>query len=141
MLESLGKEGVYYVLKFPTAWRLYAFPAEEFHDIWHGPAWKRYVVPDLASAWHENLGLDEKKLAAALEPWHKGFPRGRIERTSPKEFTLLHGDDLQETGISIDRVIRAFDLGLLDKVTMTKDPHECQDPRHATEVKAILRLK
>ena len=34
--ESAGKEGVSYIVRFPTRWRLYAFPWEDFGDLWHG---------------------------------------------------------------------------------------------------------
>src|SRR5437763_1305786 len=49
--ESAGKEGVYYILRFPARWRLYSFPWEDFGDLWHGDVWRRYVINDLAEAW------------------------------------------------------------------------------------------
>ena len=41
-LESVGQEGVYFVLPFPTRWRLYAFPWDDFDkNLSHRGAWQR----------------------------------------------------------------------------------------------------
>ncbi len=95
LLESAGKEGVYYIARFPTRWRLYAFPWEDFGDLWHGDVWRRYVAPDLAETWAQNTPVT----AEQLKPWWKGFPRGRIERAGFQEYIVFHADDFAETGI------------------------------------------
>ena len=51
LLESASKQGVYHILRFPTDWRLYAFPWEDFGDLWHGDVWRRFAADDLAEAW------------------------------------------------------------------------------------------
>ena len=88
--EAAGKEGVYYILRFPERWRLYAFPWDDFGDLWHGDVWRRYVVNDLAEAWAGKA----KVTAEQLKPWWKGFPRGRIERMGIQDYTLFHADDI-----------------------------------------------
>jgi|SRR5437667_2704572 len=65
--ESAGREGVYYILRFPTRWRLYAFGWDEFGDLWHGDVWRRYVVNDLVEAWADTV----KTTAEQLKPWWK----------------------------------------------------------------------
>jgi len=130
--ESGGKEGVYYVVRFPTRWRLYAFPWEDFGDLWHGDVWRRFVVEDLAEAWKTIVNVT----AEQFKPWWKGFPRGRIERSGILQYTVFHGDDLNDTGITADRIEAAFELSN-KKVTWSLDPHEKQNPEHAA---ALLRL-
>ena len=131
--ESAGKEGVYYVLRFPSRWRLYSFPWEDFGDLWHGDVWRRYVVNDLEEAWAKSA----KVTGEQLKPWCKGFPRGRIERTSVKEYTVFHADDISETGVSPGRIERAFELAGC-KVNWSIDPHEQQDPEHQAMLKKLL---
>jgi hypothetical protein len=98
LLESAGRDGVYYILRFPTKWRLYAFPWDDFGDLSHSDVWRRYVIQDLSEAWSPKLQLPVDELKKQLEPWWKGFPRGRIERSGFHEFTVFHADDLAETG-------------------------------------------
>jgi hypothetical protein len=130
--ESPGKEGVYYIIRFPTRWRLYAFPWEDFGDLWHGDVWRRYVADDLAEAWKGivNVSADQLKL------FWKGFPRGRIERVSVLEYTVFHGDDFSDTGVTPQRIETAFEL-VNSHVKWSFDPHEAQDPEHRA---ALLRL-
>src|ERR1051326_7243652 len=125
LLESAGKEGVYYIVRFPTRWRLYAFAWEDFGDLWHGEVWRRFVVSDLAEGWTERNAISAQLLA----PWWKGFPRGRIERSGIRSYTIFHGDDAAETGIAPARIESAFELGN-SKITWSVDPHEQQNPEH-----------
>ncbi len=133
--ESSGKEGVYYIVRFPTRWRLYAFPWEDFGDLWHGDVWRRYVAGDLAEAWAQKV----KITAEELKSWWKGFPRGRIERAGIREYTVFHADDFAETGVTPERIKSAFELGS-SKVNWTIDPHEQQDPAHRAMLVRLLHL-
>jgi hypothetical protein len=105
--ESPGKQGVYYVVRFPSGWRLYAFPWEDFGGLWHGDAWRRYVALDLAEARAQTATV----AAEELRPWWKGFPRGRVARTGPGEYVVFHADDLAETGIMPERIAWTFESG------------------------------
>ena len=134
--ESAGREGVYYILRFPTRWRLYAFAWDEFGDLWHGEVWRRYVVNDLVEAWADTV----KITAQQLKPWWKGFPRGRIERVSVQEYTVFHADDFCETGITRDGIERAFELSS-SKATWLPDLHEHQDQEHRAMLQQLLDLK
>jgi hypothetical protein len=131
--ESGGKDGVYYIVRFPTRWRLYAFAWDDFGDVWHGDVWRRYVVPDLADAWSTRV----KVAAEQLKPWWKGFPRGRVERAGIKSYTVFHGNDFAETGIAAQRIERAFELGS-SVVNWSLDPHEQQNPEHQTALQGLL---
>ena len=133
--ESAGKEGVYYIVRFPTRWRLYAFPWEDFGDLWHGDVWRRYVVEDLAEAWAQRAGVT----AQQLRPWWKGFPRGRIERAGLHAYTIFHADDFADTGITPVRIESAFELGS-SRVNWSVDPHEQQNPEHRAALQRLLRL-
>jgi hypothetical protein len=133
--ESAGKEGVYYVIRFPTRWRLYAFPWEDFGDLWHGEVWRRFVVEELAEAWRQKVNVT----AEQLKPWWKGFPRGRIERAGIRTYTVFHGDDLSITGITTARIENAFELGN-SKVNWSLDPHEQQNPEHRIALQQLLRF-
>ncbi len=130
--ESSGKEGVYYIVRFPSRWRLYAFAWEDFGDLWHGDVWRRYVADDLAEAWQATTNVT----AEELKPWWKGFPRGRIERAGIRLYTVFHGNDFAATGITQQRVQTAFELGNA-RVNWSFDPHEEQNPAHQA---ALLRL-
>ncbi len=132
--ESAGKEGVYYILRFPARWRLYAFPWDDFGDLWHGDVWRRYVVNDLAEAWARSANVT----ADQLKPWWKGFPRGRIERMGVQEYTVFHADDISETGITRERIERSFELAS-SKVNWSIDPHERQDLEHQAKLQRLLR--
>jgi hypothetical protein len=133
--ESAGKEGVYYIVRFPARWRLYAFPWEDFGDLWHGDVWRRFVVEDLAEAWGQQVSVT----AEQLKPWWKGFPQGRIERAGIRAYTVFHADDFAETGITRARIETAFELGG-SKVTWSLDRHEEQNPEHRSELQKLLRL-
>lgn len=135
--ESGGKEGVYYVARFPTRWRLYAFAWEDFGDLWHGDVWRRYLVGDLAEAWAARLQTSVEALRKALEPWWKGFPRGRVERNGIQEYTVFHADDLDGTEVTRERIQIAFEL-VNRKVTWSLDPHEQQNPEHQTALARLL---
>jgi hypothetical protein len=130
--ESAGREGVYYLVRFPTRWRLYAFAWEDFGDLWHGEVWRRFVVDDLVEAWNKKVKVTFDQLA----PWWKGFPRGRVERVAIMEYTVFHGTDFTDTGISSERIERAFELGRAG-VKWSFDPHEEQNSEHCA---ALLRL-
>src|SRR6516162_8947293 len=108
LAESPGKQGVYYVARFPTRWRLYPFPWEDFGELWHGDAWRGYLAQDLAESWASQLKVSVIDLKAKLWPCHKGFPRGRVERVGVGEFTIFHANDLGETGVDHARVEKAF---------------------------------
>ena len=138
--ESAGKDGVYYVLRFPTKWRLYSFPWEDFGDLWHSEVWRRYVTADLSEVWAPKLQMVPEELKQKLEPWWKGFPRGRIERSGFQEFTVFHAEDLAETGLSRERIERAFELSS-KTVTWSIDPHEQQNPEHRAALRQLLRLQ
>ena len=131
--ESAGKEGVYYIVRFPTRWRLYAFAWEDFGDLWHGDVWRRYVVADLAEAWAERVKVTPEQ----LKPWWKGFPRGRIERAGIKSYTIFHGNDFAETEVTPQRIERAFELGA-SAVNWSFDPHEQQIPEHRAALQRLL---
>jgi hypothetical protein len=133
--ESGGKEGVYYIVRFPTRWRLYAFPWEDFGDLWHGDVWRRFVVDELAEIW----GHVAQVTAQQLTPWWKGFPRGRIERGGIRAYTVFHGDDFAETGITQARIESAFELGN-STVRWSVDPHEQQNSEHRDVLQQLLRL-
>jgi len=132
LLESAGKEGVYYIVRFPTRWRLYSFPWADFGDLWHGDVWRKYVADDLAEAWSAIVPVT----AEELKPWHKGFPRGRVERAGVMEYTVFHGNDFADTGIAQHRIETAFELGN-SNVKWSVDPHEKQNSEHQA---ALLRL-
>jgi hypothetical protein len=132
VLKSDGREGVFYILRFPTRWRLYAFPREDFGNLGHEDAWQRYVAGDLAESW----SLITSVKAGDLEPWWKGFPRGRVERAGVLDYTVFHGDDIADTGVRPQRVETAFELKR-SNVKWSLDPHETQNPEHQA---ALLRL-
>jgi hypothetical protein len=133
--ESAGKEGVYYIVRFPTRWRLYAFPWEDFGDLWHGDVWRRFVVEELAEAWARRVAVT----AEQLRPWWKGFPRGRIERAGIRAYTVFHADDFTATGLTPARIEAAFELGN-SRITWSLDPHEEQNAEHRAALQTLLRL-
>jgi len=132
LLESAGKEGVYYIVRFPTRWRLYAFAWEDFGDLWHGDVWRRYVADDLAEAWQGISNVN----AEQLKPLWKGFPRGRVGRVGILKYTVFHGDDFSDTGVTPQRIETAFELAS-SHVKWSFDLHEEQNPEHRA---ALLRL-
>ncbi len=136
LLESAGKEGVYYIVRFPTRWRLYAFPWDDFGDLWHGDVWRRFVADDLAQAWSgiARVAADE------LKPWWKGFPRGRVERAGVLAYTVFHGNDFADTGITSHRIETAFELGH-NHVHWSLDPHEEQIPEHQAALSRLLPVQ
>jgi len=137
--ESGGKEGVYFVVRFPTRWRLYAFAWEDFGNLWHGDAWRRYVVGDLAEAWAARLQTSVQALSHELAPWWKGFRRGRVQRVGIQEYTIFHADDLADTGVTRERVLNAFELANR-KITWSLDPQEQENPEHRAALARLLHL-
>src|SRR5262245_14237676 len=92
--ESAGKEGVYYIVRFPSRWRLYAFPWEDSGDRWGRLATLRSRGPGRSLT----RALDGYSRTAQ---WWKGFPRGRIERSS---ITKVHIESAFELGNSQNQV-------------------------------------
>jgi hypothetical protein len=140
LVESTGKQGVYYVLPFPTRWRLYAFPWEDFGDIWHNHAWQNYVTSDLAESWAEITKMTVADLKRELSPLWKSVPRGRVERAAVQEYTIFHGDDLADTGIAQERIRGAFELST-SKVIWSFDPHEQRVPEQQAKLRALLHRR
>jgi len=130
-----ARKAFYYIIRFPTRWRLYAFPWEDFGDLWHGDVWRRFVVNDLADAWKPRAAVN----AELLQPWWKGFPRGRIKRAGIRAYTVFHADDFAETEITRPRIESAFELGN-SKVNWSLDPHEAQDPQHRAALQRLLQV-
>ena len=126
---------MYYIVRFPSRWRLYAFPWDDFGDLWHGEVWRRFVVNDLAEAWTGHAAVT----AEQLKPWWKGFPRGRIERAGIRAYTVFHADDFAETAITPVRIESAFELGN-SQITWSVDAHEQQNAEHTLALRQLLQF-
>lgn len=129
--KSPGQEGVYYVVRFPVRWQLVSHVWATMGDKWHRHVWSDYLAKEVAEAW----GVDVKLLL----PLWKAFPRGRVELAGAGEYTIYHGDDLEETGISKQRIVSAFEL-LNQKVNWVLDSHEQRDPAQVAKLKELIPL-
>ena len=133
--RAQAEVGVYYVVRYPRGWKLYPLQEGVFGDYRHVEGWRRFMAPELASAWASILGANQNQLEQQLLPLHLAFPRGRIERAAAaREFTVFQADDLLPTGVSRATVEQAFGLGS-ERVNWTIDEHE----RCRTDQKNAIR--
>jgi hypothetical protein len=129
--------GIYYIVRYPRNWRLYPLQKQVFGDLTHIDAWRQFVAPEIADAWSAPLSADGAELTRQLQPCHFAFPHGRVERTSDDEFTVLHADDLEVTGITRAMIERAF---ALRRTHWMVDPRETCMTDHRIAVRRILRI-
>jgi hypothetical protein len=114
-------EGLYYCVRFPNAWYLFAYRFDEFRRVAHRTLWQKHVTPVMACLWAEKTGTDTDQLEKDLYTRPHAFPRGRVESMSRGAYRILHGEDLPAS-ISKNIINRAF--GLSANTTWENDLHE-----------------
>ena len=87
-------EGVYYVVREPSGWRLAALRFNAGEDYQHQAMWENDLVPALARQWSAALRRDAQELESLLKIMAFAFPRGRITKVKDT-FVIYHGNDLR----------------------------------------------
>jgi hypothetical protein len=87
-------EGIYYVVREPSGWRLATYRFVHGEDYSHQAMWEKDIVPGLASQWAAELRGDERELENLLKIMVFAFPRGRVTNVKDK-YVIYHGNDLK----------------------------------------------
>lgn len=119
-------EGIFYVVREPTGWRLVAHRFSRGHDRNHVEMWEEDIVPGLARLWDRQLNDAVPRLARLLSVLAFAFPRGRVTKLKDK-FMIYHGDDLRPfMNVSKKQIEDAF--GIAGICRWVFDDHEqCVD--------------
>ena len=89
-----GSEGIYYVVREPSGWRLVVRKFATGEDQQHQAMWEKDIAPALARQWAAALPGDPRELERLLNIMVFAFPRGRITKVKNK-FVVYHGNDLK----------------------------------------------
>lgn len=131
-------EGIYYIVREPTGWKLAVQLSEAGNDPQHQTMWEDETAPALASQWAATLQMSAGELEHQLKILVFGFLRGRVTKVKDK-FVVYHGDDLQPfMHISKKQIEDAF--GIAGKSRWTIDDHERCIEFEKEELRSLLRL-
>ena len=126
-------EGIWYVVRDATGWKLFAHPFHPESKIEdHTAFWEQILAPHLALKYNLSKKYERE---LALHPY--AFPRGRVTKVG-KHFIVYHGNDWQPFPARAE-VAKAFHLG--NRAKWVLDEHEM---RMAWDVKCVgdlLNLK
>ncbi len=102
-------EGIFYVIRNPDGWGLYAYRYDQYPEAGHPQFWEDAVAIVLARRWSQNDSSRFRNIEADLVNHPYGFPRGRVTKPG-RQYTVYHGNDLR--GLIARKVIEtAFDIG------------------------------
>ena len=93
-MTSTPCEGIYYVVREPSGWRLVTQRFAVGEDRQHQTMWEKDIVPAFARQWAAALGADPGELETLLKIMVFAFPRGRVTKVKNK-FVVYHGNDLK----------------------------------------------
>lgn len=125
-------EGLWYVVRFPKAWRLLAVYVPSASDFGHEWYWESYVAPQLGSEWRLPV-RDVRSLSVCVY----GFPRGRVVRAR-HGYVVYHGGDF-EAFVSRSEIMQVFNLS--SRTGFRLDRHEQCLYLDKEAVRTILRAK
>jgi hypothetical protein len=133
LTHAVGSEGIWYVVRTPTEWRLISYRYDDFaEEKDHTQLWEDEVVPFLSFKWK----LKKSQIAdLTMAPY--AFPRGRVTRAL-KGFTIHNGEDFAKF-VSKQQIARAFSL--FEGFTFSPDDHERCQVDDKQLVRAMLNLK
>lgn len=125
-------EGLWYVVRFPKAWRLLTVYVPSASDFGHEWYWESCVAPRVGSQWQLSV-YDIKRLTGLVY----GFPRGRVVRLG-RSYVVYHGGDLEHLVTAAD-IVRAFRLPF--QTVFDLDQHEVCLHADKEAVRAILHIE
>ena len=131
-------EGIYYVVREPTGWRLAVQHSETDNDPQHQAMWEEETAPELASQWATVLPMDAGELEEQLKILVFAFLRGRVTKLKDK-FVVYHGNDLQPF-MKITRAEIENAFGIAGKCRWALDEHEQCIQFEKDELRGLLQL-
>jgi hypothetical protein len=133
-----GSEGIYYVVREPSGWRLVVHKFATGEDYQHQTMWENDIVPSLSRQWAAALPVDVRELEGLLKIMVFAFPRGRVTKVKDK-FVVYHGNDLKRfMRVSKKAVEQAFRI--VGHCRWQLDDHERCVGFEKEEVQQTLRL-
>ena len=141
---SGGTEGIYYLVRLPSGWRVQAVRAEEFpvEDFGHADYWEQTLASLLAREWQPAVAGEFRTVAACCEellPLVYAFPRGRVVRQGSK-FAVYHGNNL-ESFMQCDRKAIEACFGIQGRAKWVLDEHEQCVAHDRDRMREVLGLK
>ncbi len=131
-------EGVYYIVREPTGWRLAVQLSAPGEDHQHQAMWENDLAPALAGQWAAALRRDAGELEDILKILVFAFPRGRITKVK-QAYVVYHGNDLLPSmDVSKKDIEAAF--GIAGKSHWKLDDHEQCVRFEKDELRSVLRL-
>jgi hypothetical protein len=142
-MRNAATEGIYFVVRFPEAWRLISFRFDEHAPGGHPDFWEAFVAPALAKAWYAKLNrrAHQQRLAAELALHYDGFPRGRVTYVDDlQRFAIYHGHNLKPSmKVPHGDIEKAF--GITGKCEWEFDEHEQCSPFSAEAIWELLPIR
>ena len=134
---ALPTDGIYYVVRYPDKWDIFAYRFDNFPETDHSALWTDYLAPILSRIWSKALKLSPQILEQELSLHTYGFPRGRVTNMSGR-FKVLHGGDTTAL-VPASRIERAFDLSGMAK--WERDGHEQCQGEDKEAIRSLLKIK
>ena len=132
------REGIYYVVREPDGWRLFAHQFASGADRNHVEMWEEDLVPALARQWERRLAGAVLDLDRLLTVFAFAFPRGRVTKVKDR-FVIYHGNDLHASmRVSRTSIEKAF--GVTGICHWEYDDHERCVAFEKDETRRALRL-
>jgi len=137
-MSGKASEGIFYVVRFPTGWKLVPHCFDQGAETNHYDLWESSLAGMVATKWSKTLGTTVPLLTREFELLTYGFPRGRITK-SGRRFRVFHGDDiLPAMKVSRDAVEEAF--GIAGRCFWQFDEHEQCIAHDKEEIRRILGI-
>jgi len=131
-------EGIYYIVREPSGWRLAAWRFAAGQDQEHQAMWETDVAPALARQWANVIGSDARQLERGLKILAFAFPRGRVSKVKD-QFVVYHGNDRKPfMHLSKKAVEQAFHI--VGRCRWQYDDHERCVGFEKEEIRQVLQL-
>lgn len=131
-------EGIYYVVRYPTKWRLVSDPFIGGRDNDHYKWWEEVVAGMVALEWAKPLGQDATALQKAIRLLTYAFPRGRVSRVDNR-YLVLHGGDLTAS-MKISKKVIEQPFGIAGNCSWHLDEHEHCQADDKEQMREILNI-
>lgn len=140
-------EGLYYVVRFPNAWRLMArrldlelamgFSRDEMN---HSRFWRIWGLLSLITGqWYKQLRVDRLDLSKRLRFLLYAFPRGRVTKVG-ETYVIYHGNDLRPfMCITKQQIEERFSI--VKQCRWEFDEHEQCLIADKEEMRSLLKIK
>lgn len=131
-------EGIYYIVREPSGWRLAAWRFAVGQDREHQAMWETDLAPALARQWAAVLQTDAHELEHALKILAFSFPRGRVSKVKD-QFVVYHGND-RKPFMHLSKKVIEHSFHIVGRCRWKYDEHERCVGFEKEELQCVLGL-